>query len=254
MEIITCLAVNNNCYKSAKLMTPEGVLVHSTGANNPYLKRYVDCPEEFGINKYGNHWNVPKPGGKSKCVHGFIGLDKNKIIRVAQILPYNYCSWGCGSGKNGSYNYNPSYIQFEICEDDLTDEKYFNDVFNVAAEYCYMLSKQFHFPIENIRSHYEAAKEGMASNHGDPDHWLKKFGKDMNDFRDMVRDIQVKNDKVTVAIKERIEQSKEQIVTPPSCDDEVKPVPSQTVPIKKVVKKERTKDDVKRLNKTKDKM
>ena len=79
-------ATNNRCYKAQKKMPkgkPEGIVVHSTGANNPNLKRFVDAPQEVGVNLYSNHWNKAKPGGRKVCVHAFIGYDKNKVIRVA---------------------------------------------------------------------------------------------------------------------------------------------------------------------------
>ena len=121
LEIIKAYAVKNLCYIAAEKMIPKGIVVHSTGANNPNLKRYVDCVNELGINSYGNHWNTPMPDGRKVCVHAFIGYDKNKQIRVAEILPLDICCWGVGSGKNGSYNNNPAYIQFEICEDAKAD-------------------------------------------------------------------------------------------------------------------------------------
>ena len=39
---------------------------------------------------------------------------------------------------------------------------------------------------ENIISHKEACGRGYASNHGDPEHWLVKFGKNMDWFRAQV--------------------------------------------------------------------
>ena len=202
LEVIQALAVKNACYIANKPMTPKGIVLHSTGANNPNLKRYVDCPEELGINTYGNHWNTYHPGGadvaphtyqKAKtgsgcavcggrqvCVHDFIGYDKNKQIRVAHILPYNVASWDCG----GAYNYYPTgHIQIEICEDNLANKTYFEKAFAVAAEHCANLCKEYNLKPSTIVSHYEAAKKGKASNHGDCDHWLKKFGKDMDWFR-----------------------------------------------------------------------
>ena len=43
-------------------------MVHSTGANNPNLKRYA-CPNDglLGENQYGNHWNQDKPDGREGC-------------------------------------------------------------------------------------------------------------------------------------------------------------------------------------------
>jgi N-acetylmuramoyl-L-alanine amidase CwlA len=182
MKLKKCLLTENDCYKKATKITLKGIVVHSTGANNPNLKRYVQ-PDDglLGLNKYNNHWNKPKV---SKCVHAFIGKDKNGDVQVYQTLPFNYGAWGVGKGKKGSYN--TSHIQFEICEDNLKDEIYFNNVFNLAAEFCAYLCKKYKLSVNTIVSHKEANKKGYASNHGDCDHWLKKFGKDMDWFRDKV--------------------------------------------------------------------
>ena len=185
MEIKKCLLTNNDCYKTARKMTPAGIGVHSTGANNPYLKRYVQ-PDDgiLGYNSYNNSWNR---SGLTKCVHAFIGLDKNGVVRCYQTLPFNICCWGIGNGSKGSYNYNPAYIQFEICEDDLTNETYFNQAFDLAAEFCAYLIKEYNLSIDNVVSHHEAHLRGYGCNHGDCDHWLKKFGKDMDWFRNKVK-------------------------------------------------------------------
>ena len=154
MEIITAYATKNDCYKAARKCTPKGIVVHSTGANNPYLKRYVDAPAEVGTNAYGNHWNNPASVmGRSVCVHSFIGYALNNVVKVANILPYDYCCWGVGSGSKGSYNYDPAYIQFEMCEDDLNNRAYFEIVRDTAIDYCVYLCKKFNIPVENIVSH-----------------------------------------------------------------------------------------------------
>lgn len=185
MNIITAYATNNPCYKQAKIITPRGIVVHSTGANNPYLKRYVDAPASCGLNTAGNHWNR---ADADVCVHSFIGYDANNKIAVANILPYNYKCWGVGSGKNGSFN--SSHIQFEMCEDGLTNTAYFKKVWDAAVEYCAFLCQKYGFnPLgENvIVGHYEAHKLGYGSNHADPEHWFKKHGKTMDAFRSAVK-------------------------------------------------------------------
>ena len=185
MEIKKCFLTQNDCYKTAQKITPKGIVVHSTGANNPQLRRYVQ-PDDgiLGDNLYDNDWNR---GGIEKCVHYFIGKDKNGVVRVYQTLPLNYACWGVGSGSKGSYNYSPAYIQFEICEDDLTDKKYFTEVFDKAIELCAYLVKEYNLSVDNVISHQEAHKRGYGSNHSDCDHWLKRFGKDMGWFRARVR-------------------------------------------------------------------
>lgn len=176
----------NDCYKKATKITPKGIVVHSTGANNPNLKRYVQ-PDDglLGKNTNNNSWNR---SGIDVCVHAFIGKDKNGNVQVYQTLPFDYACWGVGKGKKGSYNYDPTgYIQFEICEDNLKDETYFNKAFELAAEFCAHLCTNYNLSIENVVSHAEAYKRGYGSNHSDCDHWLKKFGKDMEWFRELVQ-------------------------------------------------------------------
>ena len=189
LNIIKAHAVKNLCYIADKKMVPQGIVVHSTGANNPYLKRYVDSVDEVGVNRNRNHWNTATPDGRKVCVHAFIGYDKNKQIKVAEILPLNVCCWGVGKGKKGSYNTNPAYIQFEICEDNLADETYYKKAFAVAAEYCADLCKTYSINIDNIVGHCEAYRLGYGSNHSDPEHWMKNFGQTMNDFRKQVSEI-----------------------------------------------------------------
>ncbi len=197
MEIIKAYAVKNLCYVAAKKMTPQGIVVHSTGANNPNLKRYVDAPDEVGKNAYGNHWNNPTPSGKKVCVHAFIGYDKDKNVRVAEILPLDICAWGVGNGRLGSYNYDPAYIQFEICEDSLNDEVYYKKAFDVAAEYCAHLCRKYSLDVENIVGHNEAYERGYASNHGDPERWMRRFGESMDIFRARVGELIESEKKVT---------------------------------------------------------
>ena len=100
-------------------------------------------------------------------------------------MPWNFQCWGCGSGWRGSYN--RGYIQIEVCEDDLTDEKYFDKAFAVAVEVTRYLMKQYNISINNVISHKEAHDRGYASDHVDCNHWLAKFGKDMDWFRQQVK-------------------------------------------------------------------
>lgn len=181
MNLHVCIFTKNDCYKKAQKMKPAGIVVHSTGANNPNLKRYVQPNDGLlGVNKNNNSWNRPNV---NKCVHAFIGKDMNGDVQIYQTLPLNYCAWGVGKGKKGSYNYSPAYIQFEICEDNLSNKDYFDKVMKLAQEFCASLVKEYGISLENVISHKEAAARGYASSHKDVDHWLAKFGLDMNWFR-----------------------------------------------------------------------
>ena len=180
-------ARNNGAFKAARPMptgSPAGIIIHSTGANNPNLKRYVNASEICGENPYKNYFDRPD---SNVCPHAVIGKDKNGEVKAAKLLPWNVCCWGCGSGSKGSYNYAPAYIQIEIAEDALNDRAYFEEAFGLAADLCQRLMKNYPtIKPENIISHKEACARGYASNHGDPEHWLARFGKNMDWFRSQV--------------------------------------------------------------------
>lgn len=179
MEIVQYYQTNNPCYKAGRKITPSGIVVHSTGANNPYIKRYVG-PDDgiLGKNQYNNHWNSEKA---NKCVHAFIGKAADGSLKIYQTLPWDYRCWGVGSGKKGSYN--ASHIQFEICEDGLKDESYYKEAFDLAIRLSAFLCKEYGIQIENVVGHYEASAAGYGSNHGDPRNWQRKFGGSMDAFR-----------------------------------------------------------------------
>ena len=180
MNLHTLLAVNNECYieNHNTKWTPKGIMVHSTGSNNPNLKRYVG-PDDglLGENVNKNYWNTYQPGGKQICCHAFIGKLKDGSIATYQILP-----WGCKGWNNGGSS-NNTHIAFEICEDGLTDAAYFNKVYREAVELTAYLCKQYSIDVKNVIDHSEGYKKGIASNHGDVAHWFPKFGKSMDTFR-----------------------------------------------------------------------
>lgn len=179
MEIIRYYQTKNPCYISGRKIKPSGIVVHSTGANNPYIKRYVG-PDDgiLGVNQYGNHWNK---ASATKCVHAWIGKAADGSVKVYQTLPWDYRCWGVGSGKKGSYN--ATHIQFEICEDNLKDPAYYQEAFSLAQQLCEYLCNMYGIREENIVGHYEAWKAGYGSNHADPKPWQKKHSGSMAKFR-----------------------------------------------------------------------
>lgn len=199
MNIITCIHTNSRCYRlkggtGQYPALPTGIVVHSTGANNPNLKRYVqpsnddehynELIKEIGKNSNNNSWNREV----YKSVHYFIGKDANGVTRCAFVQPHNIAAWGVGNGSKGSFNYNPTAkIQFEMCEDNLSNADYALSCFSVATDLCVDLCLQYNWNADVIVSHKEAASMGYASSHGDPDNWWKNFGWNMNLFRQGVQ-------------------------------------------------------------------
>ncbi len=178
MNLKKLILVNNECYKARKTIVPKGIMVHSTGANNPNLKRYVG-PDDglLGKNKYNNHWNQSRPNGRQVCVHAFIGKLADGTIATYQTLPWNHRGWHAGGKANDTH------IGFEICEDSLMDDSYFNKVYKEAVELCVYLCKLYKLTEKDIIGHYEGFKLGIASNHSDPSNWFPKHGKSMNTLR-----------------------------------------------------------------------
>ena len=178
MNLHKLIFTENDCYKAGKTIVPKGIMVHSTGANNPNLKRYIG-PDDglLGVNQYGNHWNTATPGGRQVCVHAFIGKLKDGTIATYQTLPWNMRGWHGGGSSNNTH------IGFEICEDGLSDASYFSAVYKEAVELCVYLCKQYGLTEKNIICHCEGYKQGIASNHGDVMHWFPKHGKSMDTFR-----------------------------------------------------------------------
>jgi len=178
MNLKKLILTENECYKAGRKIKPKGIMVHSTGANNPYLRRYVG-PDDgiLGENQYNNHWNQHRPSGRQVCVHAFIGKLKNGTIATYQTLPWDHRGWHAGGDANDSH------IGFEICEDNLSDVSYFSEVYKEAAELCAYLCKLYDLTEKDIIGHYEGYQKKIASNHGDPRHWFSRHGKSMDTFR-----------------------------------------------------------------------
>ena len=188
MRLVKGYLKRNDCYRADKALKPKGVMVHSTGANNPFVSRYVPGDGTVGRNVGGNHWDQTNEMWKekfgselNKCVHAFVGRFADGGVGAVQTLPWDMRGWHAGK-KTG----NDRYIGFEICEDGLDDPDYFAAVYGCAVELTAMLCQLFSLdPMEVgvVICHAEGYALGVASNHGDVLHWFSRFGKTMDDFR-----------------------------------------------------------------------
>lgn len=182
MNLHKLIFTENACYKTGRKMKPQGIMVHSTGSNNPWLNRYV-APDDglLGKNRYGNHWNQAMD--RQVCVHGFIGKLADGTIATYQTLPWDHFGWHAGGTANGTH------IGFEICEDGLKDPVYFAAVYKEAVELCAYLCKLYGLAVNTIICHSEGHARGIASNHADVMHWFPKHGKSMDTFRADVKNL-----------------------------------------------------------------
>lgn len=187
MRLLQCLLTENDCYKAGRTIVPRGVMVHSTGANNPNLKRYVqplagaadydNLTALLGVNQNHNDWNR---AGVGACVHAFIGRLADGSIAACQTLPWTMRGWHCGAAGNNTH------ISFEICEDGLDDRAYFDRVYREAVELTAHLCARYGLdPLadEVVICHSEGYRRGIASAHADVEHWFPRFGRTMDDFR-----------------------------------------------------------------------
>lgn len=201
MTLHQCFAVQNACYQAGRRITPRGVMVHSTGANNPNLRRYVQ-PDDglLGPNPNGNHFNVPLPGGRQVCVHAFIGRLADGTVAAYQTLPWDMRGWHAGGSANDTH------IGFEICEDGLADAGYFAAVYREAAELAAHLCGLYGLdPLADgvLICHSEGYRRGIASNHADVTHWFPRHGKSMDDFRaDVAGILQGESEELTMTKEE----------------------------------------------------
>ena len=235
---LVCMQTQNPCYVNTYKMEVQGILWHSTGANNPTIKRYVQPsdvtpPEDtyskakwlevMGTNKYNNDFNHST---REVGLNSFIGKLADGTVTTVQTMPWDYRPWGCGKGTNGSCN--NGWIQFEICEDDLTDPVYFEKAYTEACELTAYLCKMFNIDpkgttVNNgtkaptITCHGDAHKLGLASNHGDINHWFPKYGKSMETVREDVAKILKEDAELEEKAKQEAEKAEAktyEVVTP----------------------------------------
>ena len=222
---------NSDCYNSGTSQDSIGVQVHSTGANNPNLCRYVGPDDgRLGKSKYDNHSNRP---GSDVCASAYIGKLADGTVAVYQSLPWHFRCWLSGKGTNGNAN-RMGYVGFEICEDSKQDEAYFRDAVMeksvlLTAHLCELFGTTPRTVVKAfsqgdalaVMDHQELHALQLASNHADIRHWLKIYGLTMEDYRNAVEE----------AMREGVS------VTYVDCDDgssetvDSDPVESEVIPL-----------------------
>lgn len=201
MKIVLNYVTNNPCYWSEGKFSggkPQGLMLHSVGCAQSDAKVF----------------NRTFNGDIGACVHAFIDANDGTVY---QHLPWEHRAWHCaGSG-------NQTHIGVEMCESTFisyTQSSTFSVTnltkaqnnarvaYNSAVELFAMLCKKFGLnPLTQICSHNEGNKLGIASNHGDPEHYWKQLNMSytMNGFR---KDVQKCMGGVTNEAKPTITSSK----------------------------------------------
>lgn len=202
MELVQHYLTRNPCYvaninKADSRYTtfqkrgPIGLMLHSVGCAQPSAQAFI------------NAWD--KPSRDDVCVHGII--DANTGVAY-QCLPWNFRGWHGGGTSNNTH------VGVEMCEskhirylvpgdagyspgrftilDKVKAQADCKRCYDTAVELYASICKQYNLnPLTDICSHKEGHSKGIASNHGDPEHYWKGLGMPytMNGFR---RDVKVK--------------------------------------------------------------
>lgn len=182
MKTIEKLMTKNYCYTHPTPLDAHGIILHSVGTPQPKAMVFI------------NQWDNSKRDKNNKLItqvsiHGFIDAITGDYYHT---MPYDYQCWHGASGPNGSAN--ATYIGIEMCEPDCIKYKPNSATFTVsdadkpraqemarrtyesAVQVFAAICKEKHFdPLSPnvIISHHEGAINGIASNHGDPEHLWK---------------------------------------------------------------------------------
>ncbi len=172
------LTKNKTYTTRKKIITPQYIIVHSTGC---------------GFSSKDSLFNSWNNSVKEKSCHGMVD-DTGCYLT----LPLNYRGWHVGSKGNGIT------VGFEICEpkniaytsaahNKVDTSKYnpksadiiadFNKRYANAVEMAVYMCKETGISSENVICHAEGYRKGIATNHGDVNHWFPLFGKTMDGFR-----------------------------------------------------------------------
>ena len=205
MTLKDAIMKNNPCYKERNI-TVKGIMLHSVGCAQPDANVFI------------KKWN--SKSYDRACVHGFIDANTGTVY---QTLPWNKRGWHCGDSGNDTH------IGIEMCESayiTYTSGTSFTvrnkskaqadgrRAYKAAVELFAMLCAKYKLDPKKkgvIVSHREGYQLGIASNHGDPEHYWKGLGLTytMDGFRTAVAS-QMKKDAKAAPKEEPKEEPKQE--------------------------------------------
>lgn len=217
MQLVKNYLTQNPCYQynisraDSRYITfqsrgPIGLMLHSVGCAQPSAEVFF------------SRWN--KSSYTNACVHAFIDANSGTVY---QTLPWNYRGWHGGGSSNNTH------VGVEMCESGairytsgtrfvVTDSARAKAdcarAYQAAVELFAMLCEQYKLdPLTKIVSHKEGYSQGIATNHGDPEHYWKGCGMNytMDGFRADVKAKMLKNSQPQPKKETEPEMTKEEI-------------------------------------------
>lgn len=205
-------------YTTFQKRGPLGLMLHSVGTPQPDALVFA------------NGWNRP---GREASVHAVLQEDGT----VYQTMPWNFRAWHAGGSANNTHcgieMTESGYIRYTgganfTCSNLVAARTQAIGCYKTAVELFAYLCMLYHLdPMTDIISHAEGAKKGIASNHGDPEHYWRglELSFTMDTFRKAVaakiqetEDTMTKEEVVNI-VKEELKKYKVEI--PPVTQEEV---------------------------------
>ena len=159
INIVEAFATKNKCYQIGTPLKPRGIMLHSVG-----------CPQSSAA-VFSRNFNQYQPGGQSVCVHAFVQADGT----VDQTRPWEMRGWHCGGSANNTHvgieMTEPSAIM-SYAESSEQIAGTYHAAVELFAKLCEMYSLD---PMADgvIIGHAEGHRNGVASNHADPEYLWK---------------------------------------------------------------------------------
>ena len=171
LEVVEYILTDSPNYKRSGKLVVSGLMLHSIGTPVADAKYLADVFGEPDYDRAG--------------VHAFIDAHTGEVY---QTLPWNRVAWHCGG--DGML----SHIGVEMCE---TEAAYYDDDYDIhitdlaqakkdckiaydsAVKLFARLCKEYDLdPLKDgvVISHAEGYKRGIATNHGDPEHYWDAVG------------------------------------------------------------------------------
>ena len=189
LNIVENFITKNDCYVSNVNRVDSRYRIFQDRGPTDLMLHSVGCSQPSAL-VFAKGWNVPN---KEVSVHAFIDANEDGLVR--QLMPWNFRAWHCGGAGNNTH------IGVEMCESGYITYTGANKftvrdrtravadctrAYHSAVDLFAMLCKMWGLdPMKNICSHREGWYKGIASNHGDPEHYWSGLGMPytMNGFR-----------------------------------------------------------------------
>lgn len=192
MDLTQYFIVNNDCYQANVNKQDSRYTTFQTRGPLALMLHSVGCAQPQAM-VFAKRWNK---AGVQKAVHAFIDANTGQVV---QTMPWNYRAWHCGGSGNNTHigveTCESAYIKYTSANkfEILDRTKAVNDcmrAYHSTVELFAMLCKQWGLnPLTDICSHKEGWYKGIASNHGDPEHYWNGLGMNytMDGFRQAVK-------------------------------------------------------------------